>query len=91
MIRGPTFHLGAASFTIYGNTKEFLRSHGYLNEESVLHVGGSGGIGGALAGAIISFGSAREFSSHLRSSVVDTCSYTAFELVKVILCILNSE
>ena len=52
---------GAASFTIYGGTKEFLAGQQLLSNYRLLDVGCSGGLGGALAGAIISFGSAREY------------------------------
>jgi len=48
----------AASFTIYGGTKEFLANRNLLAQYRLVDVGGSGGLGGALAGAIISFGSA---------------------------------
>ena len=60
---------GAASFTIYGNTKEFLRKNQLMDQYTLLDVGGSGGLGGALAGAIISFGSARRCSFVSISSV----------------------
>jgi len=48
----------AASFTIYGNTKDFLAQRHVLSNFNLVDIGGSGGLGGALAGAIISFGSA---------------------------------
>jgi len=48
----------AASFTIYGGTKEYLAQRNLLSNYSLIDVGCSGGLGGALAGAIISFGSA---------------------------------
>ena len=50
---------GAASFTIYGGTKDFLGERQMLSNYRLFDVGCSGGLGGALAGAIISFGSAR--------------------------------
>lgn len=55
-------HSGAASFTIYGNTKEFLRTRDLLSDFTFLNVAGAGGLGGAMAGALISFGSARELA-----------------------------
>jgi len=48
----------AASFAIYGGTKQFLANREIMSNYRLLDVGGSGGLGGALAGAIISFGSA---------------------------------
>ncbi|KZT40846.1 mitochondrial carrier, partial [Sistotremastrum suecicum HHB10207 ss-3] len=48
----------AASFTIYGNTKEFLKTRDLLTKFNFLNVAGAGGLGGAMAGALISFGSA---------------------------------
>lgn len=52
--------IGAASFTIYNGTKENLHNRNYLGRARLLDVAGSGALGGALAGAAISFGSARE-------------------------------
>jgi len=66
----------AISFTIYNGTKEELHApvekggYGWSREE-LLKVGASGAIGGAFAGGLISFGSAREFSL-LRSVVRGT-------------------
>jgi solute carrier family 25 carnitine/acylcarnitine transporter 20/29 len=51
----------AASFTIYTRTKEYFRNHDYLNRNSALDAALVGGIGGAMSGALISFGSARKF------------------------------
>lgn len=56
----------AVSFTIYNDTKEKLHrpidKGGYgWNKERLLPVGASGAVGGALAGGLISFGSAREW------------------------------
>lgn len=48
----------AASFTIYTRTKEYFRNHDYLNRNSALDAALVGGIGGAMSGALISFGSA---------------------------------
>jgi hypothetical protein len=52
---------GAASFTIYTRTKEFFRDHYLIDHSQLLGCSAVGGIGGAMAGSIISFGSAREF------------------------------
>ncbi|KAI0929138.1 hypothetical protein AcW1_006159 [Taiwanofungus camphoratus] len=49
---------GAASFTIYTRTKEYFRDHHLLVRNSMLDVAATGGIGGALSGSLISFGSA---------------------------------
>ena len=54
------------SFTIYNGTKEHLHAPvekggwGWSREE-LWWVGASGAVGGALAGGLISFGSAREY------------------------------
>ncbi|KAJ7449920.1 mitochondrial carrier domain-containing protein [Mycena latifolia] len=48
----------AASFTIYTETKDYFRVHNYLNRNSVLDAALVGGIGGAMSGSLISFGSA---------------------------------
>ncbi|KII88338.1 hypothetical protein PLICRDRAFT_110552 [Plicaturopsis crispa FD-325 SS-3] len=48
----------AASFTIYTSTKDTLREKNYLNRNRLFDVAAAGGIGGALSGALISFGSA---------------------------------
>ena len=53
---------GAASFTIYTRTKEFFRDHRLVDHTKLLGCSVVGGIGGAMAGSLISFGSAREFS-----------------------------
>jgi len=47
-----------ASFTIYTGTKDFCRDNGLLLRPSVINAALAGGISGALAGALISFGSA---------------------------------
>lgn len=52
--------LGAASFTIYTRTKELFRDYNYLNRNNVVDAALVGGIGGAMSGSLISFGSARE-------------------------------
>ncbi|KIJ41289.1 hypothetical protein M422DRAFT_75640 [Sphaerobolus stellatus SS14] len=48
----------AASFTIYSGTKEALHERGLFARARVGDVAVSGGLGGALSGAVISFGSA---------------------------------
>ncbi|KAF8212119.1 mitochondrial carrier [Mycena galopus ATCC 62051] len=48
----------AASFTIYTETKDYCRAHNYLNRNSVFDAAMVGGIGGAMSGSLISFGSA---------------------------------
>lgn len=48
----------AASFTIYTRTKEFFRDHHLIDHSKLLGSAAVGGIGGAMAGALISFGSA---------------------------------
>lgn len=48
----------AASFTIYTSTKEYFRDHHLLAHNTLLNVASTGGIGGALSGSLISFGSA---------------------------------
>lgn len=55
--------LGAASFTIYTRTKELASRHDFLNRSSALDAALVGGMAGAMAGSLISFGSAREFWS----------------------------
>ncbi|PAV24001.1 mitochondrial carrier [Pyrrhoderma noxium] len=47
----------AASFTIYNGTKDLLRNNDILTRNKVLDVACMGGLGGATAGALISFGS----------------------------------
>ena len=74
--------IGAASFTIYNGTKEGLHNRNHLGRARLLDVAGSGALGGALAGAVICFGSARELVFLLSDTVV-IIKRTAFELVKV--------
>lgn len=52
---------GAASFTIYNSTKDGLRNRDILTRDRLLDAACLGGLGGAMAGSLISFGSAREF------------------------------
>lgn len=54
---------GAASFTIYSNTKDYCRKHNILCRDTMLDVALIGALGGSLAGATITFGSVREFQS----------------------------
>jgi hypothetical protein len=63
---------GAASFTIYSSTKEHFRKHKYLTGDNIFDVAASGAVGGALAGALITFGSVREssFTSILAANLV---------------------
>lgn len=72
---------GAASFTIYNRTKEHFRNHNYLCRNSVFDVALTGGISGAMSGALISFSSAREFPATSQIPVLTL--EAAFELVKV--------
>ncbi|KAI0256905.1 mitochondrial carrier [Lactifluus subvellereus] len=48
----------AASFTIYTRTKEFFRDHHLIDHSELVGCAAIGGIGGAMAGSLISFGSA---------------------------------
>ncbi|KDQ33498.1 hypothetical protein PLEOSDRAFT_19755, partial [Pleurotus ostreatus PC15] len=48
----------AASFTIYTRTKELASRHDFLNRSSALDAALVGGMAGAMAGSLISFGSA---------------------------------
>ncbi|PPQ71411.1 hypothetical protein CVT24_012229, partial [Panaeolus cyanescens] len=48
----------AASFTIYSRTKENFRNNDILCRDSIVDVSLTGGISGAMSGALISFGSA---------------------------------
>jgi len=48
----------AASFTIYSGTKDTLRDAHILNQDTLFDTSLLGGLGGALAGSLISFGSA---------------------------------
>lgn len=52
--------VGAASFTIYNGTKDALRNRNVLARDKLLDTACIGGLGGAMAGALISFGSARK-------------------------------
>jgi hypothetical protein len=56
--------IGAASFTIYTSTKELFHNRNYLNRDSIIDAALVGGIGGAISGALISFGSARRSIYH---------------------------
>lgn len=48
----------ATSFTIYSRTKEYFSCHKILCQERLLDVALTGGLGGAMSGALISFTSA---------------------------------
>ncbi|KAF8163388.1 mitochondrial carrier domain-containing protein [Crassisporium funariophilum] len=48
----------AASFTIYSRTKENFRDNNILCRDSIIDTSLTGGISGAMSGALISFGSA---------------------------------
>jgi solute carrier family 25 (mitochondrial carnitine/acylcarnitine transporter), member 20/29 len=72
---------GAASFTIYNRTKEHFRNHNYLCHNSLFDVALTGGISGAMSGALISFSSTREFPAASQIHVLHPDA--AFELVKV--------
>lgn len=85
-LHAPTAFLGAASFTIYTETKDYFRVHNYLNRNSVLDAALVGGVGGAMSGSLISFGSAR---ASLHSCLETTPEpFSAFELVKVICVVI---
>jgi hypothetical protein len=76
--------VGAASFTIYTRTKEFCRDHQLVDYTQLLGSAAVGGLGGAMAGSLISFGSARESASCLLLYVIPLLRLqVAFELVKV--------
>ena len=62
--------VGAASFTIYTRTKEFCRDHQLVDHSKLLGSAAVGGLGGAMAGSLISFGSARESASSLLLYVI---------------------
>jgi hypothetical protein len=84
--RGTHAMAGAASFTIYTRTKEFFRDHHLIDHTKLLGCAAVGGIGGAMAGSLISLGSAREFPSNPPiPSPFSHCEErrSAFELVKV--------
>lgn len=55
---------GAASFTIYTRTKEFFRDQHLIDNSKLVGCAAVGGIGGAMAGSLISLGSAREFPTN---------------------------
>ena len=55
----------AVSFTIYNGTKERLHGKFGWSRDSLVSVASSGALGGALAGCLISFGSARTSVSFL--------------------------
>jgi hypothetical protein len=63
--------IGAASFTIYSRTKENFRENNILCRDSIIDVSLTGGVSGAMSGALISFGSARMCRRSLPHSPVD--------------------
>jgi solute carrier family 25 (mitochondrial carnitine/acylcarnitine transporter), member 20/29 len=79
------------SFTIYNGTKEHLHAPiekgGWgWSKDKLWWVGASGAIGGAFAGGLISFGSAREYQRPFVDFDVSLILWwirVAFELVKV--------
>ena len=73
---------GAASFTIYSGTKENFQNNNILCRDSIIDTSLTGGISGAMSGALISFGSARMYPAFLELSHFLQC-FLAFELVKV--------
>ncbi len=76
--------VGAASFTIYTRTKEFCRDHQLVDHTKLLGCAAVGGLGGAMAGSLISFGSARESASNFDILFISLLRLPeAFELVKV--------
>lgn len=56
-------YIGAASFTIYSRTKENFAQNNILYKNTLVDVALTGGISGAMSGALISFGSARKYPS----------------------------
>jgi hypothetical protein len=56
--------LGAASFTIYTGTKDYFQARNWLARDSMLDAALVGGISGATAGSLISFGSTRTYCNH---------------------------
>ena len=78
---------GAASFTIYSGTKENFRNNNILCRDSIIDTSLTGGISGAMSGALISFGSARMYPAFFQVYYFLLC-LTAFELVKVRHCLL---
>lgn len=75
--------IGAASFTIYSRTKEIFRNQDILCRNSIIDVSLTGGISGAMSGALISFCSARMYLLLLLFSYCILIFKLAFELVKV--------
>ena len=73
---------GAASFTIYSGTKENFRNNNILCRDNIVDTSLTGGISGAMSGALISFGSARMYPAFFQVSCSLLC-LPAFELVKV--------
>lgn len=74
---------GAASFTIYSGTKENFRNNNILCRDSIIDTSLTGGISGAMSGALISFGSARMYPVFFFQVSYPLLCLPAFELVKV--------
>ena len=79
---------GAASFTIYSGTKENFQNNNILCRDSIIDTSLTGGISGAMSGALISFGSARMYPAFFEVSFLLCLPLSAFELVKVRHCLL---
>jgi solute carrier family 25 carnitine/acylcarnitine transporter 20/29 len=62
--------LGASSFTIYSRTKEHFAIHDILCRNNIFDAALTGGISGAMSGALISFASARVSFLSLRTRQV---------------------
>ncbi len=56
---GLTLLQGPQASTIYSRTKENFRENNILCRDSIIDVSLTGGVSGAMSGALISFGSAR--------------------------------
>ena len=78
---------GAASFTIYSGTKENFQNNNILCRDNIIDTSLTGGISGAMSGALISFASARVYPAFFQVSYSLLC-LPAFELVKVRHCLL---
>lgn len=75
---------GAASFTIYSGTKENFQNNNILCRDSIIDTSLTGGISGAMSGALISFASARMYPAFFQVSLsYSLLCLLAFELVKV--------
>lgn len=77
--------IGAASFTIYSRTKENFRENNILCRDSIIDVSLTGGVSGAMSGALISFGSARMCYHSLPHPPVDWSLIQRLSLSKFVL------